>query len=221
MKIRFYDIIWLLVILVLMVIIGRCNHVTEIVNLEGKLALAEKENQKFKAENDAMGNRIYTQNAIIVGLTKDIQNYSKIKLGISKPRIITDVRWETKVESVLVPYEKQIYIRVGDTDAVVLPAKLSLSDSDLFFSGRLLKSGMMIDSLKMDCSLTFGVGDRREKWYKPKETVVRIKTDNKYVQIKGMNNIVVKPKRSWYERPIVTAGAGFLLGGYLTLQALK
>lgn len=221
MKPRIYDLVWIFVILLMMMLIGRCNHVTEIHNLKSELSIANKDKQTFKKTIDDMGNQLATQKAEIVDLTKEVEKYAKQKLGISKPRIITDIRWQTKVESVLVPYEKQIFVSVGDTDAVVLPTKLTLSDSDLFFAGRLTKAGMMIDSLKLDCSLTFGVGDRREKWYKPKETVVRVKTDSKYVDIKGMNNLVVKPKRSWYEKPIVTAGAGLILGSYLTIQALK
>lgn len=207
---------------VVMFALLRCEeNKNQIHELENKVSILTIGNQKLKTEVDSKGWTIAEQKADIMYLTKSVEEYIKENTGLKNAKAYVKVQTVTRIDSVLVPYEKPIYLTVGDSSAVLLPVKLKYQDTDLSLQGTLKKSGFLIDSMKVQANITLGIGDSKTKWYKPKETVVRAKTDSKYVTITGMNNIVVKHEKRWYEKPVFWGAVGFGVGGFVTYKLTK
>lgn len=101
-------------------------------------------------------------------------------------------------------------------NSVIIPKGFSLKDKWYSFDGRVLKNGLMMDSLKITNESSVTVGWKNAGFLGlRKEPVVEIKNTNPYLSVTKMNNVVVKKKKGLLQNPIFWGGLGFLGGAIL------
>jgi hypothetical protein len=136
-------------------------------------------------------------------------------LGVDKPRIIVQTRIVTKIDS--------FFVETKDTIKVSEDLNLPFETKTDYYtiSGKVRKNGVLFDSLYFPSKLTWSLGTDKKGFFKPKESVVRVSSNNPYVNIKGMDNFVVKNEKKWYQSGGFWVGAGFLSGILTTSLLLK
>lgn len=100
-------------------------------------------------------------------------------------------------------------------NSIIIPKKFSLKDKWYSIDGKVLRDGLLMDSLKIsnESSVTIGWKNAGFLGLK-KEPIVEIKNTNPYLSVTKMNNIVVKKKKGLLQNPLFWSGVGFLGGAY-------
>jgi hypothetical protein len=100
-------------------------------------------------------------------------------------------------------------------NSIIIPKKFSLKDKWYSIDGKVLRDGLLMDSLKIsnESSVTIGWKNAGFLGLK-KEPIVEIKNTNPYLSVTKMNNIVVKKKKGLLQNPLFWSGIGFLGGAY-------
>lgn len=100
-------------------------------------------------------------------------------------------------------------------NSIIIPKKFSLKDKWYSIDGKLLRDGLLMDSLKIsnESSITIGWKNAGFLGLK-KEPMVEIKNTNPYLSVTKMSNVVVKKNKGLFQNPIFWTGLGFLGGTY-------
>jgi hypothetical protein len=100
-------------------------------------------------------------------------------------------------------------------NSIIIPKKFSLKDKWYSIDGKVLRDGLLMDSLKIsnESSVTIGWKNAGFLGLK-KEPIVEIKNTTPYLSVTKMNNIVVKKKKGLLQNPLFWSGIGFLGGAY-------
>jgi hypothetical protein len=133
---------------------------------------------------------------------------------------------QTKVEQVFIGYAGQLdsngneiierdTLYMQDTTMLKVPKAFSMSNRFYAISGKVEKKGVMIDSISFPNETKVTIGYTRKNIFSKKESVVHIKNTNPYVQMQGMDNIIIKEKKPFYEKPIFLLGVGIIGGIFL------
>lgn len=114
----------------------------------------------------------------------------------------------------LVRNEKGEIIR---KDSISVPTRFKLDEKWFQIDGYVQKNGLKIDSLKIPNKTTLTIGYNKSGFLNlGKDAVVTLKNDNPYLQVTGMDNIVVKKKKKFWQSPIFVFGLGVVGGWYIT-----
>lgn len=202
-----------------------CNADREMNNLISQLSEYKLKEKSFETKRLADSSTITTQTQTILSQSE------AIKLGmIELNDKMKKVQAQVKQKSEVVVVEKQVpYIPDGwaDTtglvkdeqgniirkDSIAVPQKFKLDEKWFSVEGYIRKSGMLIDSLKIPNKTTMTIGYRKTGFLNiNKEAVVQIKNDNPYIQITGMDNVVIKNKRPFWKSPVFTILVGVAVG---------
>jgi len=133
---------------------------------------------------------------------------------------------QTKVEEVFIGYAGQLdsngneiierdTLYMQDTTMLKVPQSFSMSNRFYAISGKVEKKGVLIDSVSFPNETKVTIGNTRKNIFAKKESVVHIKNTNPFVQMQGMENIIIKEKKPFYEKPIFLLGVGIIGGIFL------
>lgn len=101
-------------------------------------------------------------------------------------------------------------------DSIAIPMRFQLHEKWFNIDGYVKREGLTIDSLKIPNKTIVSVGYRKSGFLNlKKDAVIAFKNDNPYVNVVGMDNVVIKKKRKFYQSPLFTIGVGVALGYYL------
>lgn len=224
-----------LVILILLLVWKGCQLKADHDNLLNQISSLQAGEKFYKTKVLADSSTIASQTQTI--LSQD----EAIKLGLLKlegdiKKVQSQVRQgqTINIDSVPIPFIPDhfadttgwmVKLKQGDSskatldsllaNSIVIPKRFSLKDKWYSIDGKVLKDGLLMDSLKVsnESSVTIGWKNAGFLGLK-KEPMVEIKNTNPYLSVTKMSNVVVKKKKGLFQNPIFWSGLGFLSGAY-------
>ena len=102
-------------------------------------------------------------------------------------------------------------------DSIAVPSRFKLNEKWFNVDGYVKKDGLIIDSLSIPNKTIVTIGYKRAGFLNlSKDAVVQVKNENPYVNVTGLDNIVIKKKKKIWQNPLVHIGVGVVLGYYIT-----
>lgn len=220
-------IIILLGLLLLAILYKGCQDASDRKNLISQLSEYRLKEKAFEVKRLADSSTLSTQtqtimsqkDAIALGLLelqknmKEVQAQVKQKsevIIVDKPVPYIPHGWADT--SGLVKNEKGEVIR---RDSIAVPTRFKLNEKWFNIDGYVKKEGLKIDSLTIPNKTTLTLGYNKKGFLNlGREAVVTLKNDNPYLVVTGMDNIVVKKKKKFWQSPLFQIGLG-VVGGYM------
>lgn len=166
----------------------------------------EAENGKIVAYNQAL----IIENGSLESLNAELKS-SIENLKIKKPSTITQIEYETKLDSIYVPYANDVNF-CADT----FTANFAWNDSVwISIVGSANESGVFIEQIKMHNESLIVVGTKSNGFFRRSEYIVAIENTNPYVQVTQIESYTIKPKVKFYDRTwfkVGLIGIGFVAG---------
>jgi len=201
--------IGVVVIIVLILLLAKCGSKKS--NLDSALTSLDSLKMEFTVKHAKDSSIIAEQALLIVdkdnAMIKQIEKFEKLSKVKAKISTIT----VTKIDSVLIPIEKPIVITIVDslndsTKYLKTPADFEVSKPDYSIKGTITDSSVLVKSILIPDTSTIIIGDKSTGLFK-RQSIVRIKHSNPFIQQSSMNNVVVKDDK--INKPVV----GFIIGG--------
>jgi hypothetical protein len=188
--------------ILMLMLIRTCGSLA---TLEGELAYADSLNSEFTSRIKDDSSTIHSQAVQLAAAGTKLR-----ALELREPEVV--VRYQTRTKIVTqVELGETVYI--DSFPHLRLPRTFHRPGKWLEIGGQISRAGrLQIDSIIIPVSYTVAIGDTLRKGFlwRKRDKVVRLGIDNPYVQVTGMNNVIVanRPKK-WYE----TRAFAFALGG--------
>lgn len=113
----------------------------------------------------------------------------------------------------LVRDENGVVIR---RDSIAVPTRFQLNEKWFNIDGYVRRDGLKIDSLSIPNKTTVTIGYEKSGFLNlSKNAVVKVKNENPYVNVSGLDNIVIKKKKKFWQNPLFHIGVGVVAGYYL------
>ena len=180
--------------------------------------------QKFITTINEKGEQINEQDQLILS-QKDAIAHNVLQIeNLKKVKSQVIVRTNTIIDSVFIPFddswqnENQFDSLIGTIDTIkdyiYIPKSFSLIDEHYSLFGNVIKSGVLIDSLRLDNALTLTIGMKSQGFLKKPKPIVLAKNSNPYFQTYSMQNVVIKNDLKWYDKKSTWLGIG-IVGGFI------
>jgi len=208
--------------------IDGCNQRRQKDELVKQLSEYKLENKHYRSERQKDSSLIVTQTQTIMS-QKDA-----IRLGLlEKDKRIKSIESQLQAKIRLSVVEKDVpfiptnyadtsgWVRNKDgvlikTDSISVPQDYGLAEKWFRIKGTVRKSGLKIDTLEVPAKFTVTYGKEKSGLLNLGRTpVVQIKSDNPYVDVTSLNNIVVKKPKSFFASPVFFGTLGFILGIFI------
>lgn len=99
-------------------------------------------------------------------------------------------------------------------DSIAVPTRFQLKEKYFSIDGYVKKSGLDLDSLSLPNKTTITIAKKKSGFLNLRsDPVVRIKNDNPYVNVVGLDNVVIKNKKHFYQSTLFHILLG-MAGGY-------
>jgi hypothetical protein len=203
-------------------IITTCTLLKERSGLLGNLSNYQMREKAFKVELKKDSSTIATQSQTLLS-QKEAERLKIIVLEDKMKKVQSQVTTKTNtgVNDIVVGWagiiddSSESYIQhdtlvVADTNCLRIPKRFEVNEKFYKISGEVIKQGIKFDSISFPNETIVTVGERKQNLFSKKESVVQIKNTNPFVKMQSMNNIVIKPKKPFYEHPIFLIGVGVL-----------
>lgn len=190
--------------------------------LSSDLILITESNQKLVKQRLSDSSSMYSMKVRIAYDAKTIHDQNNKLMAFEimnmrRPKEIVGIGTKTKTSfSVQLPEP----VKTDSSESTYLKLPVTISDSGKWhrFAGKIDLSGkFIVDSLITLANFTYAVGDTTKKGllnkiFKKSETVVRLRIDNPNVELTGFENIYIKEKKQWHQRPGFLLASGFIAG---------
>lgn len=203
-------------------ILGTCALLKERNSLFSNLSNYQLREKAFKLELRADSSTIATQTQTIIS-QKEAERLKILVLEDKMKKVQSQVTTKTNtgINDVVVGWAGVIddsnntivehdTLVLNDTNCIRVPKRFEVNDKFYKISGEVIKVGIKFDSISFPNETIVTVGSRKQNIFSKKESVVQIKNTNPYVKMQSMNNIVIKPKKPFYEHPLFLIGVGAL-----------
>lgn len=211
------DIIYIsaIALITVMFMLDRCSTHKDMYEQSAELSSYEDTVKFYQANN---GELIASNNAIKIDRDVLFDNNKELKkeveiLRIKKPEVIIKWRGGVRIDSIPVPFEVRLpcdtFTRIIKIDSTHYDINATLTDKALTFDG-----------ISFPNEQTIVIGDKRGKWYNPKEYTVAVKHSNPYVVTTGMQAYTITDKKKFYEKTWFKVAAGFA-GGIIICKPIK
>ncbi len=175
--------------------------------------------QAFKRKALADGSAIYSQDLTIITLEKENSAYKAAlekakELGIREPEMIIGTRFKIKQTGQMEPADVK---EIDSLKYLLLPYYKSRTDKWRSISIGIDTAGVLSDTTATFAEFTYVIGDTVKagffnKLFGRSDKVISMKIDNPYVEVTGMDNIIIKERKRWYQTTAAKIGAGVILG---------
>jgi hypothetical protein len=159
--------------------------------------------------------------AIELGLLELEKSMKEVQSQVKQKSTTTII--EKQVPFIPDGYVDTIGIVRGDNgevvrrDSIAVPTRFKLNEKWFNVDGLVKKDGLVIDSLTIPNKTIVTVGYKKAGFLNlSKDAVVQVKNENPYVNVTGLDNIVIKKKKKIWQNPLVHIGVGVVLGYYIT-----
>lgn len=101
-------------------------------------------------------------------------------------------------------------------DSIAVPTRFKLNEKWFNIDGLVKRDGLVIDSLTIPNKTIVTIGYKKTGFLNlSKDAVVQVKNENPYVNVTGLDNIVIKKKKKIWQNPLLHVGLGVVLGYYI------
>jgi hypothetical protein len=223
-------VIYVLLFIVIIVLLWRsCESERDRSKLVSQLGEYKLKEKVFEVQRLKDSSTLATQTQTIM-TQKDAISMGLLELEKS----MKEVQSQVKQKSTTTIIEKQVpFIPDGyaDTtgvvknengevirrDSVAVPSRFKLNEKWFNVDGYVKKDGLIIDSLSIPNNTIVTIGYKKAGFLNlSKDAVVQVKNENPYVNVTGLDNIVIKKKKKIWQNPLVHIGVGVVLGYYIT-----
>jgi hypothetical protein len=199
-----------LILMLLLLLIRTCNTLQR---TEQELEQLDSANDEFtiRIAQDSM--KLISQAQTIVSSERKYKELEKINNSL-EIKASQAVQYRTKT---VVKTEFQLgeTVYIDSFPHLRLPRTFGREGKWLSIGGTINRLGrLQIDSIVIPVSYTIAIGDTLRKGFlsKKRDKVVRIGIDNPYVEVTGMNNIIVRQYKKWWQTDAAKIGLGAVLG---------
>jgi hypothetical protein len=203
-------------------IITTCTLLRERNNLLGNLSNYQMREKAFKLELRKDSSTISTQSQTLLS-QKEAERLKILVLEDKMKKVQSQVTTKTTTgfSDVVVGWAGIIddttnaiiehdTLVIADTNCLKIPKRFEVREKFYQISGEVIRQGIKFDSISFPNETIVTVGERKQNLFSKKESVVQIKNTNPYVKMQSMNNIVIKPKKPFYEHPIFLISVGII-----------
>jgi hypothetical protein len=199
-----------LILMLLLLLIRTCNTLQR---TEQELEQLDSANDEFtiRIAQDSM--KLISQAQTIVSSERKYKELEKINNSL-EIKASQAVQYRTKT---VVKTEFQLgeTVYIDSFPHLRLPRTFGREGKWLSIGGTINRLGrLQIDSIVIPVSYTVAIGDTLRKGFllRKRDKVVRIGIDNPYVEVTGMNNIIVRQDKKWWQTDAAKIGLGAVLG---------
>jgi hypothetical protein len=199
-----------LILMLLLMLIRTCNTLQR---TEQELEQLDSANDEFtiRIAQDSM--KLISQAQTIVSSERKYKELEKINKSL-QVKASQAVQYRTKT---VVKTEFQLgeTVYIDSFPHLRLPRTFGREGKWLSIGGTINRLGrLQIDSIVIPVSYTVAIGDTLRKGFlsRKRDKVVRIGIDNPYVEVTGMNNIIVRQDKKWWQTDAAKIGLGAMLG---------
>jgi hypothetical protein len=209
-------------------IIATCNLLKERSSMLNNLSNYQMREKAFKLELRKDSSTIATQSQTLLS-QKEAERLKILVLEDKMKKVQSQVTTKTTtgLSDVVVGWAGVIddttnsiiehdTLVVTDTNCLKIPKRFEVKEKFYQISGEVIRQGIKFDSISFPNETIVTVGERKQNLFSKKESVVQIKNTNPYVKMQSMNNIVIKPKKPFYEHPIFLISVGVIGAKILT-----
>lgn len=223
-------IVYLVLAIIILVLLWRgCEQERDRSKLISELGDYRLKEKVFEVQRLKDSSTLATQNQTIM------TQKEAISLGLLElEKTMKEVQSQVKQKSTTTIIEKQVpFIPDGyaDTsgivrnesgdvirrDSIAVPTRFKLNEKWFNIDGLVKREGLVIDSLTIPNKTIVTIGYKKAGFLNlSKDAVVQVKNENPYVNVTGLDNIVIKKKKKIWQNPLVHVGVGVVLGYYIT-----
>lgn len=227
---KFNRIVYIVLAIIIIVLLWRgCEQERDRSKLISELGEYRLKEKVFNVERLKDSSTLATQSQTI------LSQKEAIELGLLElEKSIKEVQSQVKQKSTTTIIEKQVpFIPDGyaDTsgivrnesgevirrDSIAVPTRFKLNEKWFNIDGLVKRDGLVIDSLTIPNKTIVTIGYKKAGFLNlSKDAVVQVKNENPYVNVTGLDNIVIKKKKKIWQNPLVHIGVGVVLGYYIT-----
>jgi len=216
---------WVIIALVVMLIFRECKRTIDQDKLLSQLAQYQLREKQFSVERGKDSSTIAYQEQTLLAMA-EANKLGLIEMDKKMKSLQSQVKQKSEVQIV----EKQVpFIPDGfaDTtglvrndkgevirrDSVAVGTQFKIAEKWFMLDGYVQKSGIMIDTLNIPNKTVVSVGYKKAGFLNfGKQAVVSVKNENPYVNVTGLDNVVIKNKKKFWQSPLFGIGVGILVG---------
>ena len=216
---------WLVVALMVMLIFRECKRTIDQDKLLSQLAQYQLREKKFEVERNKDSSTIAYQEQTLLTMA-EANKLGLIEMDRKMKSLQSQVRQQSQVQIVekpvpfipdgfadttgLVRNEQGDVIR---RDSIAVPTRFKLSEKWFNIDGLVKKDGLLIDTLTIPNKTVVNVGYKKAGFLNlGKQAVVSVKNENPYVNVTGLDNVVIRNKKKFWQSPLFGIGVGILVG---------
>ena len=213
-----------LFVMLLLLVWKGCNINSQLSAYKIQMQKFELGEQKFITTINDKGEKVNEQEQLILS-QKDAIAHNVLEIeNLKKVQSQVIVRTNTIIDSVFIPFDNSWQNEIQFDSLIVtidtlkeyiyVPKSFSLIDEHYSLFGNVNKSGVLIDSLRLDNALTLTIGMKSQGLLKKPKPIVLAKNSNPYFQTYSMQNVIIKNELKWYDKKSTWFGIG-IVGGFI------
>ncbi len=216
---------WVIIALVVMLIFRECKRTIDQDKLLSQLAQYQLRDKQFEVERGKDSSTIAYQEQTLLTMA-EANKLGLLEMDKKMKSLQSQVKQKSEVQIVekpvpfipdgfadttgLVRGENGEVIR---RDSIAIPTRFKLSEKWFNIDGLVRKEGLLIDSLTIPNKTVVNVGYKKAGFLNlGKQAVVSVKNENPYVNVTGLDNVVIRNKKKIYQSPLFAIGVGILVG---------
>lgn len=212
-----------LIVAILLLVWRSCEQNAQLSAYKQQMQKFSLGDQVFIERKNKQGEKIIEQEQIILS-QKDAIAHNLLEIEeLKKVQSQVIIETITKIDSVFIPFDDSWQnedqfdtIVITDTifkdNIIFVPKTFSLIEDYYSISGNILKSGVLVDSLRFNNELSLSIGMKSQGIFKKPTPVVIAKNSNPFVETSSMQNVVIKNDLKWYDKKITWFAVGVLSG---------
>jgi hypothetical protein len=216
---------WLVVALVVMLIFRECKRAIDQDKLLGQLAQYQLKEKKFEVERNKDSSTIAYQEQTLLTMA-EANKLGLIEMDRKMKSLQSQVRQQSQVQIVEKPVPfipdgfadttGMVRDEAGNVirrDSIAVPTRFKLSEKWFNIDGLVKKDGLLIDTLTIPNKTVVNVGYKKAGFLNlGKQAVLSVKNENPYVNVTGLDNVVIRNKKKFWQSPLFGIGVGILVG---------
>lgn len=210
-------------LIILFLLVDRCNIKADNTRVISQLSEYQLKEKSFTVKRLHDSSTIVEQNQTI------LTQKEAIKLGLASldnkmKQLQAQIRERSEIVLVdkLVPFIPSGWIdttglvrnEAGEiirTDSLSVPQEFQLNERWFRINGYVSKVGVNIDSLVIPNKTVMSIG-YKGGFLKKREAIVSITNENPYVNVIGLDNVVIKERRNILRNPLIMIPIGVVIG---------
>lgn len=216
---------WAVVALIVALVLRECKRSIEKDDLLRQLSQYQLREKQFEVERGKDSSTIAYQEQTLLTMA-EANKLGLLEMDKKMKSLQSQVKQRSEVQIVekpvpfipdgfadttgLVRNEKGEVVR---RDSVAVGTQFKIAEKWVMLKGYVQKTGIMIDTLTIPNKTVVNVGYKKSGFLNlGKQAVVSVKNENPYVNVTGLDNVVIRNKKKFYQSPLFAIGVGVLIG---------